>query len=122
MKFTYVSQGKEAQGGADTTVSVLKDGLDTVMEADSGPHRNIFKPGPAKKEEEKRDETTVALSDYRLVGLSPDPQENYAMVKNTKTNITFFLKKGEFLNGMEIVDILENKLILKIKGKEVEFR
>ena len=121
VKFTYVSEGKEASKPTETAVSVLKE-PDAPAGTQEGPHRNIFKPGPAKKEEERKDPVTVALGDYRLVGLSLDQNETYAMVKNVKTNITFFLKKGEVLNGMEIVDILENKLVLNVQGKQVEFR
>ena len=122
VKFTYVSQGKEAHTAE--TASDAKSLLDNGPEPDLTNPRNIFKAGPAKKEEEKKDDVTVALNDYRLVGISlePDPKETYAMVKNIKTNITFFMKKGENLNGIEILNILDNKLILKVKGREVEFR
>ena len=77
-----------------------------------------------KKEEEKKEEGGVTLTDYRLVGLSPaaDPNDSYVMIKNAKTNITFFLKKGEKLDGMELMNISENKITLKVKGKDVELR
>ena len=122
VKFTYISQGKEAHTETVPAVSPKPEG-ENAAEPDSGV-RNIFKPPSAKKEEEKKDEVTVALSDYRLVGISieRDPKDTYVMVKNVKTNITFFLKKNEWLNGMEILNILDNKVVLKVKGKEVELR
>ena len=123
IKFTYISDGKEAPlAGSKSQDS--KPTLNEAVESDIASVRNIFKQGSAKKEEEKRDDTTVVLSDYRLVGISiePDAAQSYAMVKNVKTNITFFLKKGEQLDGMVIESILDNKLFLNVKGKQVELR
>lgn len=123
VKFTYISQGKEAR----TSESLSGDsggGADSYLEKEIAGIRNIFKPDSVKKEEEKKDEGHVSLADYRLVGISQssDPKEVYAMIKNVKTNITFFLKKEEKLDGMELVQIFENRILLKVRGKEVELR
>ncbi len=121
VKFTYISAGKEARVNSE---AVAGANTDPEIQLETANIRNIFKPGAAKKEDDKRDEGTVALTDYRLVGisLSADPNEIYAMIKNVKTNITFFLKKGEKLDGMELLSIFDNKLVLKVKDKEVELR
>ena len=123
VKFTYISQGKEARS-SDSLSEGSSGGTETYLEKEIAGIRNIFKPDSVKKEDEKRDEGYVSLADYRLVGISQssDPKEIYAMIKNVKTNITFFLKKEEKLDGMELLNILENRILLKVRGKEVELR
>jgi len=119
VKFTYISSGRpaDASGSSEESNNDLPDGETSAL-------RNIFKPDSVKKEEEKKDDTTITLNDYRLVGISQssEPGEVYAMIKNAKTNITFFLKKGERLDGMELANIFDNKVILKVKGHDVELR
>lgn len=124
VKFTYISEGKEAGSSGTPSLEVDLTGSSAPPEAGGAGFRNIFKISSAKKEEEKKDDAAVVLSDYRLVGISlgTDSEETYAMVKNAKTNITYFLKKGEKLDGMELMDIFDNKLSLKIKGQVVELR
>lgn len=119
VKFTYISDGKEAR----TTEPAAQDAVSqTPAEADGV--RDIFKLDSVKKEDEKKDGGGASLADYRLVGISfsSDPKEVYAMIKNVKTNITFFLKKNEKLDGMELVNILDNRIVLNVKGKDVELR
>ncbi len=120
VKFTYVSEGKEASIKSVTAIPVPEEKTAEPEPA----FRNIFKVQSAKKEDEKKDEVTQTLADYRLVGisLSPDAKDTYAMIKNARTNITYFLKKNEKLDNIELVQILDNKLVLKVKGKEVELR
>ena len=123
VKFTYISQGKE--GRASESLSADSGtGTDNYLEKEIAGIRNIFKPDSVKKEDEKKDEGHVSLADYRLVGISqsPDPKEIYAMIKNVKTNITFFLKKEEKLDGMELITIFENRVLLRVRGKDVELR
>ena len=88
------------------------------------PFRNIFRPKPKKAEEPKADTAAVTTQNYKLVGISmdPDPAESSAMVENVKTNVTFFLKKGDKLEGMELMGIYDDKLVLKVQGQEVELR
>ena len=118
-KFIYITEGKETR-----EAEPAPDAKQEAPENELSALRNIFKPDSMKKEEEKKDESTVSLADYRLVGISQaaDPKEIYTMVKNVKTNITFFLKKGEKLDGMELMNIYDNKVVFKAKGREVELR
>lgn len=88
--------------------------------------RNVFKPGPDKKREEelKLQETSAPIVDYKLVGIAieSDRESSYAMIENVKTNITFFLKKGDLLDGMQLTSIEEDKLVFSIGGKTFELR
>lgn len=116
-KFTYISEGREAR-------SPLNPEEPADAPSDRGPVRNIFKAGEPKHEIQKREEASGGMGDYKLVGISPsaDPQQAYAMVKNTRTNITFFLKSGDRLDGMELEKIQENRVVFNAKGKQVELR
>lgn len=89
--------------------------------------RNIFKPNSMQKkkeEEEKKDDLAVMLQDFKIVGISVArvPSQTYAMVENTKTKVTLFLRQGEMFNGMKLESITESKLIFKAGAREIELR
>jgi len=42
------------------------------------------------------------------------------MIESKKTNQTYFLKKGETINGLKIEEILTNKVILSYEGEKGE--
>lgn len=53
------------------------------------------------------------IAELKLVGLSPSSDgENIAMIENTKTATTLFLKEGDTISGLTIEKILEDKIIL----------
>lgn len=56
------------------------------------------------------------VSDFRLVGIMPG-EEPQAIIEEKKTGQTFFLQKGENIQGIEIMDILTGRVILG-KGDE----
>lgn len=121
-KFTYIAEGKVANNAQIPGQDL--GSAENAPEPNTDNLRNIFQRGAVKKDEPKKDDVSVILSDYRLAGISiaPDSKETYAMVKNVKTNITFFLKQGEQLDGMQLLNIFDNKLVLKVRGKDVELR
>lgn len=98
--------------------------LEEAVERTGEELRNIFKPYERKVMAEKVEKQTTTLENYKLVGISieVDPKHSYAMVENVKTNAVSFLRKGERLEGMELVEILENKLTLKSEGQTIELR
>lgn len=122
-KFNYIFEGKEQN--APKTVLTLPSDTPAVEEKEPA-IRNIFKPWAQRQEEGDvpGGNSGSAIKDFKLVGISltEDVKDSYAMVENSKTGITFFLKKGEKLAGMELLDITENKLIFKEGGKSVELR
>ncbi len=90
--------------------------------------RNIFNPvqPESKTEEEKTAEEGVPekdpFKDCTLVGIawSDDPE---AMIEDENLNRTFFMKRGQTLaNGVRVVTIFKDKVILSYKGKEFELR
>jgi hypothetical protein len=66
-------------------------------------------------------EIILKSADLKLVGISWS-QDPDVMVENTKSNKTFFLKRGDTVNGLTISDILRDKIILNYKGDEVELK
>jgi hypothetical protein len=90
--------------------------------------RNIFVPvqPETKVTEEKAAEEGVPqedpFKDFSLVGIawSNDPE---AMIEDTKLNRTFFMKRGQSMsNGVRVVTIFKDKVILGYKDKESELR
>lgn len=59
------------------------------------------------------------LENYSLSGIisGKNPQ---AIVIDKKTNKTYFLNKGQYLNNFKIVEIYEDKIVLELEGKEFE--
>lgn len=97
--------GMKALEGADAYLQKLK-------------RRDIFTPKPkeVKAVEEKPPVSALAqmVTKLKLVGISPAEggSETYAMIENTETGATFFLKEQEEIAGLTIKQILENRVIL----------
>lgn len=83
--------------------------------------RNLFK---AKTDSGNSKEilpvsSSELLENYSLSGIisGKNPQ---AIVVDKKTNKTYFLDKGQYLNNFEVIEIYEDKIILELDGKEFE--
>ncbi len=80
--------------------------------------RDIFKPKQEKIEKVQQQQAYSTIHEtiktLRLVGISPSEEENenYAMIEDTKTQGTFFLKEGQTIAGLSIVKITQDKVIL----------
>ena len=92
--------------------------------------RNIFQPFeekeevvitdadvPIKKIEEK-------TKDLKLVGISwlDSPESASALIENTTSGVTYFLKTGEKINSVTIKEIYADAVILVFEEEEMEFR
>ena len=60
----------------------------------------------------------------RLVGISPADQEeqSYTIIENIENQTTFFLKKGDSVLGLHVLDIFSDKVILGDGVDSVELR
>jgi len=119
-KFTYIVEGQEVDSKDAKAETPAEEEKKSIL-------RNIFKPFVKKKEEPLTEVQTVqaGLKEYKLVGISLDAvggANSYAMIENTKTNITLFLKKGDSLDGMQLKDIFEDRLVFVNKGQTIELR
>ena len=87
-------------------------------------NRNIFQPaGMATSSSADAAAGVSGAATYRLVGISmsKNPADTYVMIENSQTKLTYFLQYGQPVEGLELDKILEDKVIVKIGGKAVEF-
>ncbi len=90
--------------------------------------RSLFQPKPeeVKVEEEivRKAPIDEKTENMKLVGISPDYAggESYAMIEDTKSETTFFLKEGETISGLTVRKIRDDKIILTDGTEEVELR
>ncbi|MBU4304517.1 MAG: hypothetical protein KJ893_02660 [Candidatus Omnitrophica bacterium] len=92
--------------------------------------RDLFRIGERKQEqivdfvpaentvEAKLREMTKNL---KLVGISWSEHPD-AIVENQKLEKTFFIKKGSMIDEIMVRDVLQDRVILRYEGKEVELR
>lgn len=71
------------------------------------------------KEGKTQDVSVDAVKDIMLAGiLIEDPPQ--AIIKEKKSGNTYYLKKGESLGEIKIVDILEGKIVVEYRGEAYE--
>lgn len=95
--------------------------------------RNIFHPFEKKEPElveqnQEIPEVPQKLADktqnLKLVGISwqDTPESASAMMENTETGITYFLRNGERVNGVNVKTIYANSVVLELDGNEMEMK
>jgi len=95
--------------------------------------RNIFQPYERKLV--KNEETIAAeelgirhvteqTKDLKLVGISwlDTPESASALVENTISGVTYFLRRGEKINDVLIEDIFAESIIVSFQGEEMEMK
>jgi len=105
-------------------------GLDRYISAVS--FRNIFHP--FEKQEVVKEDEPEALEvpqrlaeqtkNLRLVGISwlETPESASAMVENTESGITYFLRSGEKVNGLTVKMIYAQSVVFEMGGDELELK
>ena len=92
--------------------------------------RNIFQPFE-EKPDEKLSEVNVPVkkivektSEFKLVGISwlDTPQSASALIENTTSGVTYFLRSGEKVNNVTVKEIYADAVILAYEDEEMEFR
>ena len=103
----------------------LKDYLDTLN------RRNIFQPYEAKAVQKEAAVTENAatpisdrIKDLKLVGISwlDTPESASAMIENTQSGVTYFLKSGEQINSVTVKQIYADSIIIRLGDEEMEMR
>lgn len=95
-------------------------------------YRNIFHPFE-KKEVVKVEGDAVPAAikqiskktkSLKLVGISwlDTPESASAMVENTESGITYFLKSGENVNGVNVQSIYADSIVLEFAGERMELK
>jgi len=120
----------EAIGDVDSllpTFRKLKEYIKTVS------RRNIFQPYERKVVQDETEMTqeemgirhvSIQTKDLKLVGISwlDTPESASALVENTISGVTYFLKRGEKINDVLIKDIYAESIIVSFQGEEMEMR
>jgi hypothetical protein len=86
--------------------------------------RNIFKIGMKGKDTKSKTPSlriTEATQNLKLVGISwsDDPD---VMIEDTKTQRTFFLKKGQMIDDIKLEAVFKDKVILSYLEEEIELK
>lgn len=91
--------------------------------------RNIFQPFEKKIEDEKvvlaPKETRRVVEqtkDLKLVGISwlDSAESASALVENTQSGMTYFLRAGDQVNGVSIKQIFADSVIVSYEGEEIK--
>jgi len=92
--------------------------------------RNIFLP--FEKKEVALEDTllpearniTAMVKDLKLVGISwlDSPESASAMIEDTKTGNTYFLKQGDNVNDLTIKSIFADRIVLSYQGEELAIK
>ncbi len=92
--------------------------------------RNIFLPFEKKEIEEAAVATEPIrriierTKDLKLVGISwlDTPESASALIENTISGVTYFLRVGEKINNVTVKKIYADAVILRFEEEEIEFR
>jgi len=114
----------------NSLLPTFKDIKDYIQVVD---RRNIFQPYERKmvKDETAIEEEELGIrhvsqqtKDLKLVGISwlDTPESASALVENTVSGVTYFLKRGERINDVEIKTIYAESIVVFYKGEEMEMR
>lgn len=104
----------------------LTEYLDTLT------RRNIFQPYEVKAAAKEADGTVASAAtpindkakDLKLVGISwlDTPESASAMIENTQSGVTYFLKSGEQINSVTVKEIFADSIIIRFGDEEMEMR
>ncbi len=90
--------------------------------------RDLFKIGLQAPEPEQSPQGSdlsaqaqEILSKYKLVGISWSDNPD-AMIEDTAAQKTYFIKRGQELNGVKVQAIFKDKVVLNYLNKEIELR
>jgi hypothetical protein len=112
---------KNAKSLVSQVSSLLKAGTYYLEKARE---RNIFKIGMKGTDNKSKTlslRVTEATQNLKLVGISwsDDPD---VMIEDTKTQRTFFLKKGQMIDDIKLEAVFKDKVILNYLGEEIELK
>ena len=76
------------------------------------------------KEELGIQRVSTQTKDLKLVGISwfESPETASAMVENTVSGVTYFLKPGERLNDVTVKNIYAESIVVTYQGEELEMK
>jgi type II secretory pathway component PulC len=78
--------------------------------------RDLFEPQAASSHSRSGESSSDKLKDISLRGIiaGDDPQ---AVIEDSKSQKTYFLNKGQTMNGITVRDILSGRVIIELNGE-----
>ena len=114
------------------TESPIPQGRATDVDLFNSPDkRNVFVPFVKKDEAAagSNGQLSVKLAamiqDFKLTGISLDPEDpsrTFCMIEDIKKDMTTFLKKGDSIAGLSVMDITEDHVLLGSGDERIELR
>lgn len=137
---SFLSGWNESQRSVDFAVEQIPANTDEFTPSfrelaeylDILTRRNIFQPYEVKVAAQKADGTVESVAtpisdrtkDLKLVGISwlDTPESASAMIENTQSGVTYFLKSGEQINSVTVKEIFADSIIIRFGDEEMEMR
>lgn len=112
--------------------NILPDFKDVSNYVERISKRNIFQPFERKVVKEAElvsdelkgmEKIAEKTKELKLVGISwlDTPESASAMIENTASGVTHFVKEGEAIQGVTVKNIFADSVILLYEGEEMEF-
>jgi hypothetical protein len=122
--------GKNIVAAGDSFLPAFRDLKEYVT---AMARRNIFQPFEKKVEEQKAaqpaelssvERVIQQMKDWRLVGISwlDTPDSASAMMENTATGVTYFLKPVDKIQNVTVKNIYSDSIIISFQGQEMEMK
>ena len=104
-----------------------------VQYVDAVSRRNVFQPFERKVVEKEKDapeelkgieKIMDRMKELKLVGISwlDTPESASAMIENTTSGITYFLRTGDNIQGVKVKEIFVDSIIIVYDGEEMEMQ
>ncbi len=123
VSFSYESGLTQNERDFSAAYKALSEYLSSIQT------RNIFQPFEKKEvvEEEFPEETkriATLAKNFKLVGISwlDSPETASAMIEDTVSGVTHFLREGEKINDVVIKTIYADRIIISYEGEDLTIR
>ncbi len=121
----YFLAAERQSVSASQTKNSLSFDTNAQMAVEPGlTNRNVFLPVELN-DSSPLESVTAAFNpaaSYKLVGISESSNrsDTFVMVENVRTKMTFLLPYGQAVEGLELEEVIGNKIRVKIGGTSVE--
>jgi hypothetical protein len=117
---------KPAAEGAGTSLKAATQLKPLAFYLEKVNSRDLFQLGVTvstaqtpQAEKKKQEEIAAFRSKYRIAGISWSDNPD-AMVENTQTKKTSFVRRGQTIDAMKVIAIFKDKLVVNYEGAEFE--
>ncbi|MFT7638123.1 MAG: hypothetical protein ACI9Y8_001914 [Candidatus Omnitrophota bacterium] len=120
----FLAAERQSVSASQTTNSLSVDANAQSTVEPGLTNRNVFLPVELNDSSPLNSATAVynPASSYKLVGISESSNrsDTFVMVENVRTKMTFLLPYDQVVEGLELEEVIGNKVRVKIGGTSVE--